>query len=166
MFGDINWCLLWEETPHRYTQRARCVVSTCAQTSPCWEEPGLPVWERRSRHLFILMGISLFSWQISHWYTNRSEKRIDVLMAPSSGERTNCSHRFWIPAKFLINPSVTHQGAEMCQAWLTQWLKVEPQRKNPLSYKTNTASNDKLAGTVVINTALFPLEYGELDLLA
>lgn len=54
----------------------------------------------------------------------------------------------------------------MCQAWLTQWLKVEPQRKNPLSYKTNTASNDKLAGTVVINTALFPLEYGELDLLA
>lgn len=44
----------------------------------------------------------------------------------------------------------------MCQAWLTQWLKVEPQRKDPLSYKTNMASNDKLAGTVV-NTAHIPI---------
>lgn len=48
------------------------------------------------------------------------------------------------------------QGGKICQAQLTQRLKLEHQRMNPFSYETNMARIDKLARTLLINTASVP----------
>lgn len=45
---------------------------------------------------------------------------------------------------------------------MTQWLKLEHQRRNPLSYETNMARIDKLAWTVLINTACVPFGIWEV----
>lgn len=48
------------------------------------------------------------------------------------------------------------QGGKICQAQLTQRLKLEHQRMNPFSYETNMACIDKLARTLLINTVSVP----------
>lgn len=48
------------------------------------------------------------------------------------------------------------QGGKICQAQLTQRLKLEHQRMNPFSYETNMDRVDKLARTLLINTVSVP----------
>lgn len=95
---------------------------------------------------------------------------VSVLLAPPSGDSATCSHGFQVRAKLLINhppsppsPPVTDLAwfpsrKKICHAQLTQWLKLEHQKRNPVSPETNMACIDKLPWTVLLTRYVLPLE--------
>lgn len=137
MSGRHEWRLLWGETPRRHIQKARRGVSSCAQTSACWEEPARPVCreEQNQQRFFLMSEVKSCSAQKKKEHTLPIILLfISVLVAPPGGRPTPRSPGFSSEPSFWSTPlSRTEldfpEGGEICQAHLIQWLKLEHQRR-------------------------------------
>lgn len=148
------------DSPPTYTKSTSCRFNMCSNICLLGRARTAGLKERRNIYRPQLI---LIDWVLLNTQTR---KLISVHVAPPRGDKVNCNYGsqsepgFWSTPLWWVELDFP-QGGEICQARLTQWLKLECCRKNPLSYETNMVCADKLAS---YSRSAFPLESGKLYL--